>query len=130
MKTKFPCTKRRRHTRSLAFSGDSPKNFGHCFESEEYVKLRILQRLVKIQFKQYPNKRKIYLARRFPKLFFKLSKPPRSLQKDSFNIYVLQSLLALSEGDSPDRSLLIRRHTQHKRHVQNTLNHVHFMNLF
>ena len=72
----------------------------------------------------------MYLARRFQKLFFKLSKPPRSLQKDSFNIRVLQSFLALSEGDSPDRSLLIRRHTQHKKHVQNTLNHVHFMNLF
>ena len=26
MKTKLPCTKRRRHTRSLAFSGDSPKS--------------------------------------------------------------------------------------------------------
>ena len=72
----------------------------------------------------------MYLARRFPKLFFKLAKPSRSLQKNSFNVQVLQSLLALSEGDSPHRSLLIRRHTQHKKHVQNTLNHVHFMNLF
>ena len=72
----------------------------------------------------------MYLARRFPKLFFKLAKPSRSLQKNSFKVQVLQGLLALSEGDSPDRSLLIRRHTQHKKHVQNTLNHIHFMNLF
>ena len=51
-------------------------------------------------------------------------------RKIHFSTHVLQSLLALSEGDSPDRSLLIRRYTQHKKHVQNTLNHVHFMNLF
>ena len=69
-----------------------------------------------------PEKRNIYLARSFHELFFKLSKPPRSLQKDLFNLQVLQSLLTLSEGDSPDRSL--------KKHAQNTLNHVHFMNLF
>ena len=77
-----------------------------------------------------PKQNKNIFGKTFQKLFFKLSRPPRSLQKDSLNIHVLQSLLALSEGDSPDRSLLIRRHTQHKKHVQNTLNHVHFMNLF
>ena len=75
-----------------------------------------------------PKQNKNIFGKTFQKLFFKLSRPPRSLQKDSLNIHVLQSLLALSEGDSPDRSLLIRRHTQHKSTYR--IPWTMFMNLF